>query len=282
MDGFRVHRCALAAYDLVAVLIAYFDESYNQPNAKRPNDPLVYTVAAYLAPVAQWRKFSRKWHSALRQIGIESFHMNKYENRIGEYADWPEIKRVGVIKRLQRIIKEHTIYSCSFSMDKVAFDEEISPELRRAVYARSPYGFNAFSCMSELSAWCEEHGFKEPINYVFAHLQKQGGDLDSFFNQALRDAKIKAALRLTGTWTKGLAKDVPQLQAADILAYEINKRIVDVVAGGDRAIRKSLQNMRLVSGNRFHGGFFSREQMIQMESDFRAGKLKGATMITSI
>jgi len=146
------------------VLYAYFDESYNQPTAKRPNDPLVYTVAAYLAPCVQWKKFGRKWKSALRQIDLEDegFHMNKYENRIGVYADWSDLKRIGVIKRLHRIIKDHVVYSCAFSIDSVAFGELVPPELKRDVYAKSCYAFDAFCCMTELSSWCEKMAIQSP------------------------------------------------------------------------------------------------------------------------
>jgi len=76
------------------VLYAYFDESYNQPNAKQPNDVLIYTIACYLSPVWKWKRFSKRWKVVLDDAGIDDFHMNRYENRIKEYVDWDEDKRV--------------------------------------------------------------------------------------------------------------------------------------------------------------------------------------------
>ena len=177
--------------DYVAVLYAYFDESYNHPNSKRPNDPLIYTVACYLSPVEQWKKFGRKWKDVLAEAGIEAFHMNRYENRIGEYADWSESKRIKVLQDLHKIIGQHTIYSSAFVADRVAFDEIVTAEARRVFSARSPYAFNAFSCMSEINYWCDQHGYKDSIHYVFPHLDKQGGDLDEFFNRALKNDQLK-------------------------------------------------------------------------------------------
>ena len=56
----------LSDNDLVAMLKAYFDESYNHRSPKRPGEPLVFTVACWLAPVQQWKRFGKKWKHAVR------------------------------------------------------------------------------------------------------------------------------------------------------------------------------------------------------------------------
>lgn len=272
-NGFESATAFLKRSDYVAVLYAYFDESYNQANPKMPNDALIYTVACYLSPVWKWKRLADKWTKVLTEAGIDDFHMNRYENRVKEYEKWDETKRVQVLQRLHKIINDEVIYGSAFAMDRIAFDEIVTTEARRVLSARSPYAFNAFSCMSEINDWCNKKGYNEPIHYVFAHLQKQGGDLDGFFKRALANPQLKKALRLTGTWTKGLAKDVPQLQAVDILAYEVTKRAADLFGAGERKIRKSLQNMRLASKGKFQGGYLGRTQMIKMMSDFNQGKL---------
>jgi hypothetical protein len=158
-------------------------------------------------------------------------------------------------------------------MDRVAFEEIVTEDARQVLSAKSPYAFNAFSCMSEMNDWCNKKNYEGPIQYVFAHLDKQGGHLDEFFGRALKNEKLKKALRLTGTWTKGLARDVPGLQGADILAYEVTKRIADLYGAGEREIRKSLDNMHLATGGKFQGGYLGRDQMIQMMDGFKRGKL---------
>jgi hypothetical protein len=268
--------------DLVAVLAAYFDESYNHRTPKNPGDPLVFTVACWLAPVQEWKQFGRKWESTLKTAGLsEGFHMNEYENRRGEYSDWSNLKRVGYLKTLHRIMKDHVLFGCSFSADREAFDEVITPDVRRAFVAKTCYGFGVFSCLDELSGWCSNNGYEdETIHCVFAHMKGQGGDLDAIFNYALKRPEVKKALKLNGMWTKGMASDVPQLQAADIVAYEVNKRIVNAFGGGEQFIRKSLENLHLGYGNRFYAGYYSRGQMRQMVSDWRQGKLR--SMVTDL
>lgn len=259
---------------LVAMLTAYFDESWNHRTDKNQNDPLIYTVACWLSPVEQWKKFSKKWKSALRSAGIEDFHMKEYESRLGEYAEWPDLKRVGVLKRLHRIIKDHTIYGCSFSIDRTAFDELITPDWKRAFATKSYYGFTVFACLNELSERCDQKGYDERIHHVFAHMKGQGSDLDAIFNYLLKRPRLRDALRLSGTWTKGFARDIPQLQAADIVAYEINKHISNIFGGGTREIRKSLFNLHLDTRGVFKASYFGREEIAGMMSDFRQGKVR--------
>lgn len=262
------------------MLNAYFDESYNHRTERSPHDPLLYTVACWLSSVNEWKKFGKKWKSALRSVGLEDFHMNEYENRRGDYEGWPHIRRVNFLKRLHRIMKEHIAFGCAYTIDRTAFDELVEPGWKSAFGTKSCYGFTVFSCLDELSMWCDRNGYQgESIHHIFAHMVGQGSDLDAIFNFMLKKPKLKEVLKLSGTWTKGLAKDVPQLQAADILAYEINKRAVDTFGADVREVRKSLQNLHLSSRGKFHAGYYGREQIAQMMADFRRGKIRSPEQI---
>jgi hypothetical protein len=265
----------LSNRDLVTVLHAYFDESYNHRTERNPYDPLLYTVACWLAPVSQWKKFEKQWGSALRSVALEDFHMKEYEGRRGDYEGWPNIRRVNFLKRLHRIIKDHVIFGCSYTLDRSAFDALVDENWKSAFGTKSCYGFAVFSCLDELSRWCDRNGYEdEKIHHVFAHMQKQGSDLDAIFNALLKEPALKQSVKLTGMWSKGLAKDVPQLQAADILAYEINKQAINTFGTGTREIRKSLQNLHLYSRGKFHAGYYGREQLAQMMVDLKRGKIR--------
>jgi hypothetical protein len=189
-NGFDAAVAFLEPTDYVGLLYAYFDESYNPPNPKTPNDVPVYTVACYLSPVWKWKRLTQKWSKAISDAGLAGigFHMNRYENRIQEYADWDNDKRVRVLKSLHKIIDDETIYSTAFVMDRVAWDEVVTDDLRQVFHTKSPYACNAFSCMSEINQWCNRKNYEGPIQYVFAHLDRQGGQLDEFFGIALRSA----------------------------------------------------------------------------------------------
>lgn len=274
-NGFNSAVAMLCPTDLVAVLQAYFDESYNHRTVQAQDDPLVYTVACWLAPVRAWQRFGQQWDKILKDVGIEHFHMKDYESRKGEYASWSNDKRIKTLNRLHQTIRRNIIYGCSFSADKEAYDEVMTPEIARAFATKTVYGNAVFSCMDQVSLWCHQNNIQGSIHYIFAQLTKQGGDLDRIFGRALKNPEVKGKLRLESTWSKGFAKDVPQLQAADILAYEINKRAVNMYGRSPQFVRKSLQNMQLTAGGRFYAGFLAQAGLEQMVRDLRGGRLPG-------
>ena len=226
------------------MLTAYFDESYNHQTPKTPNDPLVYTVGCWISTVEQWKKFAKKWKSALRSAEIDYFHMKDYETRHGDYEFWTDAKRIGVLKRLHRAIKDHVLHGITVGVNCADYDKTIKPQLRYS-FGKTYYGFDVQICLRRISEWCDEQNIHEPIHYVFADLAKQGGDLDSIFRTIAKKPELREAYRCNGMWTKGIMKDVVQLQAADISAYELNKRAVNYLSEGKQFIRRSLQNLRL-------------------------------------
>jgi len=255
------------------MLTAYFDESYNHRTEKNPYDTLIYTAACWLSSEEHWKKFQKKWKAALNSVGVEFFHMKDYESRKGEYEHWSNLKRVGVLKRLHRLMKEHTLYGCSASVSRADYDRIITSELR-PYFGKSYYGFNVKACMGQLNEWCNENGHDGPIRYVFAQLTKQGSDLNGIFEQALNDPFLRKALRINSMWEKGDMKvDVP-LQSADIIAYEVNKRAVNAASVNldEQFIRRSLQNLSL--DKRFSALYFGREEIERMVFDFKRGQLR--------
>lgn len=230
------------------MLTAYFDESYNQRTAKNPNTPLFYTVACWLSTVEQWKKFGKKWTAILHGVGIQNFHMKDYESRQKEYKDWPNAKRIKVLQQLHSAIKQHKVYGCSITVNCNAYDVQVKPLLMyRKHLGMSYYGFCVQRCIMEMNEWCDKKQYPGPIQYMFAELQKQAGALDRIFVEQLRDQELKGKYRLSGTWTKALAACVPQLQAADIIAYEANKWAVEYMNKGEPVMRKSLENLRLIN-----------------------------------
>lgn len=245
------------------MLTAYFDESYNHRTEKYPDEPLVYTVACWLSSEQKWLLFGKKWRLALRKAGIEFFHMTDFEARRGEYGGWPNSKRVRVLKELHHIIDKHTVLGCASSVNCADHDDLIAPVPRYAEYfGRSYYDFDVRVCMHKLKDWCNRTGYDGTINYVFADLAKQGGALDRVFREVLNDPELKKRFAVRGAWAKGLMRDTVQLQAADVVAYELNKRAVDEIKAGktgQRHIRKSLENMHL--SKKFAPLYFNKEEM---------------------
>jgi hypothetical protein len=243
----------------MAMLTAYLDESYNHFNQKKPDEPLIYTVDCLVSTTDKWKKFGKQWRAALKSAELDGFHMSEFENHKGQYANWSNLKRVAFFKRLKRIIKSNVLYGVSLSLHCAAYDELVTGEVRKEM-GKTHYGFDVRMIITHLSQWADENSYHNPIHYVFAELGKQGGELDKIFKDCLKDPETKKQFRLNGMWTKGTMRDVVQLQAADIIAYEMNKRAVNDL-GTDRKVRKSLDSLRL--DRDFAPLYFGRNELLK-------------------
>ena len=250
----------------MAMLTAYFDESYSHKTLAEPDKPLVYTVAGWVATVEGWRAFRKEWKKALRQAQIQDFHMKDYEWRQGEYADWIESKRIKVLRRLHRLIKDHVLWGVNITVSIPAF-EEVMTEAARMDYGKTPYGFDARLCLRQVGFWADANKITDPINYVFAYMPKQNGELNWIFDTCLRKPEVREWFRLNGMWTHAMAKDEPAVQAADIFAYEVNKHVVNYEALGKRPTRKSYLN--LYYGQRFHDPmYYGKKELMELVSKY--------------
>lgn len=260
---------SLPAKSLIAVLTVYLDESYNQPTAKYPNDQLVYTVGCWVSTPLQWKKFGKKWRAALASAQIDFFHMSKYESRYGEYKYWSELKRIGVLKRLHRIIKDHALYGLTLSVNCADYDEMITGNLKQQ-FGATYYSFDVRLIMKALAEWADKTNQPGPIHYVFAGLNGQGNELDKIFGRVLKDAELKQWLRLSGVWSKSMMREVTQLQAADIVAYEFNKRAVNYISGQKQFIRRALTNLAAgLYGDRLVPLYFGKTELTRLLDDAR-------------
>lgn len=244
------------------MLVAYLDESYNHRTEKNPNDPLIYTVAGCLSTIEKWSRFGKQWKSALKSRGLDHFHMAKFESRIGEYADWSEQTRHGFFRRLKRIIKENTLYNVTLSVNCADYDELITGEMRTE-WGKTYYGFDVRVLMKTFSEWADENDYHGTIHYVFAEVKGQGGELDRIFTRCLKNPEVKSQYRLGGMWSKGLMRDVVQLQAPDIFAYELNKRAVNHFGTGKKRVRKALDLFQY-ERDRLAPLYISRKEILQL------------------
>jgi len=248
----------------MAMLTAYLDESYNQPTKKEPNPTLVYTVACWLSTVEKWSRFGKQWKAELRNKGLDDFHMNRFENRIGEYEGWSDTERHAFLRRLKQIIKANTVYGVGVAVNCKDYDELMSrsPEIKKK-WGKTYYGFDVRIILWYLGGWADEQKYDGKIHYVFAKLGKQGGDLDGIFEECLNNKIVRERFRLSTSWTHALMKHEVRLQAADFIAYELNKRCVNEVSAKRRYVRTSLDMFQL-SRDRFAPLYFGKKELNQL------------------
>lgn len=268
-DPIRHLSSALFSYDqrerLMAFVTAYFDESYASQN------PLVYTVAGYISTDRRWVKFQKEWLGLLNHevrkrwcevYGPEKklfFHMTDFDNPYSKiYGDWPQKKRTWFLKELHKVIKK--AYIKSFSSGLVVADyNELTDEEKYAM--GSPHILVAVNCAKMVAEWANEENRQHPILYVFEKGNRYDAALGRLFNGL--NPEMKAFYRMTeddGFAVKN-KRDMPPLQAADVLARETRKEVERRLQEplNRRKMRESLKNLHLPMLD--HWGYINAVEM---------------------
>jgi hypothetical protein len=84
------------------MLSAYFDESgmHDLQTGKLTR----LTVAGALSTLGNWQRISAEWERALKENGINAFHMAPFEAYRGEFKDWSKLKHQTLLRCLLDII----------------------------------------------------------------------------------------------------------------------------------------------------------------------------------
>jgi hypothetical protein len=239
----------------MAPFSAYFDESGTH------GSPII-TVAGYIATVEQWAEFAREWDELLRREGLTAFRMSKFEARRGDFTEesgWNNERRLRVQKRLIGIIKRRVNIGIYCSLHLPAYDD-LMTGWRREQYGTS-YSFCVKNCLAQVSYWALEFKRREPIAYVIEHGAGYNNEINVAFKAAFADEGKREALRLGSLDFKNKAAAI-QLQAADMLAYEIWKESCNrylTPKEKRRPMRRSLQSLFETT---HRGTFYDRGELL--------------------
>lgn len=214
--------------DLLAMVIAYLDESY---------DNKVLIVAGWVAEASEWTRIEREWASVVNENSIDRYHAADCSNGFGEFRDWPVKRRTGLVKRLIKILTSGSMYGACSGL-KVDDYEAIVPDAARQIIG-APYHLCFQTCVGHIAQRAEDLPIGEKIDFVLDRNQQFGGNATNLFSMMSDDRSWKHHGRL-GTIAFAPAKDFLPLQAADLLAYESFKLLRAKLFEPWREIRKSM------------------------------------------
>lgn len=273
-DAFE-HLCRSVFSDyrkggILAYLIVYSDASYNQPSGATSALP-IHTIGAYVATDVNWRRFRKAWKSELDKKKLDHFHMTDFEyaqNAIitgkplkadNPYCGWKRSDFVPFLRKLHRVINKKNsngsfrMRSFIASVVKPDFDKTLPVELKDDPSCVSYYMFNAVNLMEQVAKWADENHYNDPIHYVFAGGDKEGANLENWFDYCWGSKSAQKRYRLSKGYSRigysiEWAQAEPALQAADIAAFEFNKLVVKATKNGSfeidqNELRKSLLNL---------------------------------------
>jgi Protein of unknown function (DUF3800) len=221
----------------------YVDESGTHADSD------VTTVAAYAGRPKVWRKWTNEWRKAKRPIRL--FHATDSANLHGEFEGWHPEKRDELVKKLLPIIANNSIAGAVIGLHLGEFRKAVGDRKEIPEALGNPYT-TCFHWLVQSLLELLKHN-KKTESFKFIHEQNDfEGEARAAFdfikeNANPHDVPMKLVF--------GAKKENTPLQAADILAYEGNKRFRDP----DKPERKAWQ--ALDPKNRIVAVQFGRENM---------------------
>jgi hypothetical protein len=238
-----------ARYALMAMFSVYFD-------ASKDRHERILSIGGFIATVEQWEEFQREWCALLKTGPVSMMHATDLENLYGEFKGWSFEKKLQFQKIAYGIIRRRVEVGIAASVTLDAYEKEMTGDYR--VTHGGPYAFCFRIALTRIREWAIRFNRTEPMNYIV-----ESGDLGiqeahDVFTHTLHGAPKVAAKFLFGTWAEADKRKVVQLQAADVIAYEQTKHMVNRVKDGEiRAPRKSL--LALLDGKLWLGGHYDAE-----------------------
>ncbi len=139
------------------------------------------------------------------------------------------------IRKLAWVFTTYVTAWCGITVDVKAYYDHIPTDRRRR--KRNPY-FHAFqSCISAVLIYCETSGVKDKIGFMIDSGTASVTHAEGYF-EALRLLKEAPNSDQLGVLLTGDDKKNHALQAADFLAYEINKHAAGFERGSFKVLRQ--------------------------------------------
>jgi hypothetical protein len=213
---------ATRSYNGLMLWVLYLDETGHEKDRTK----LHIGIAGLLAPAESLETFGPRWIAALEQFGVkEPFHMMDFASRRRSYKNWPEKRRrelLGALVELIVAIPHVKLLGVVVCMQ--ALLEMPEPERLRL---GSPYFVALENCIRnsvfDSIAEAKANVFPPKIQIVLAKNVGYSGRGAELWDE-MREVD---ALGVTGMFMDsikiGTPGELPELQAADLIAYESGK-----------------------------------------------------------
>jgi len=199
----------------VAALTIYLDDSGTHPEAPYA------VVAGWISPFQQWKKLTREWKHVAKEEGFTVFHMSECmaNNRKSEFADWDEDKKRRVIHKLRGIIEQRVVQGFAITLNKKDYDDVMTPEVRKKA-GDFHYTFAVRTILGVIETWRDQHGNKQPTEYIFDRMSQGRKEIDGVFADAeSQDDSLHRYGIYKGCHSFRDKAEIVPLQAADIIAW---------------------------------------------------------------
>ncbi|MBV9862079.1 MAG: hypothetical protein JO267_08010 [Alphaproteobacteria bacterium] len=192
---------------------AYYDESGEYDGDGRL---LNMSIGGCVSRIEKWDSFKSAWEGALQRDGLQRFHMTDFEAWIPPYdfkcgdGSRDNARHNNILNSLLNMLLDHVEVFCAFSAGN-----QISGDSKKA----HQYAIEDCTSSAISHAVHDLYGlYQQPINLVFAKQQHFSAakmqEYVDLYDWGDGKGRIKTA-------SVASPSDLPQLEAADILAYEM-------------------------------------------------------------
>ena len=208
----------------MALFQAYYDASGSEASLRTGG----LSVVGVVATEAKWLKFERDWERVLAEYRVDAHHMKHFTGPTPRtvFDGWDAPTRAKYYQAL--------IASLKRGMQK-AFAVNVEPDTLDEVnkhyqFTEHAYAFAANLCRRYAEKWVVQHHPSAALSHVFEH----GDTGQGVLLQAAKLNDIITGLKFPLTIVPkkdGTGKRYRQFEAADMLAWEVRRAVLDSRSG---------------------------------------------------
>ncbi|MGA2148394.1 MAG: DUF3800 domain-containing protein [Bryobacteraceae bacterium] len=247
----------------------YCDESYDgcPPSKARRNsalpsyEPRTYVVAGFFSDERTWDDLESRWSAVNDTFHVPRFHASHLNGKKHEYEGWDDQQKIAYSAELLRIIRAHGkmmhAFTCGMLADK--YRDIISDAGREKL--GHPYLACFGTCIARVADAMDQGRFssQDRIAVIIDRNEFQA-EAVKLFNHLKDNPQFPYHHRLA-TCTPGDSGEIPALQTADLIAYEVFKRL-DVNRDTNAAEMRKVFSL-LVETIGYDGGNYFSERILR-------------------
>jgi hypothetical protein len=240
---------------------AYFDDAGTHAGSE------VTSIGGLLGTARAWATLEADWAAVIDdfpEYGLTAFHAHDCQEGIGDFANFRREIREAISARFSRVIARHTELRVFWSSCINAAWDEVADAPFRERYI-SAFGLCFEWCIQQTARWSVNYAQGSPVSLVFAEQKNFEDRMRDVFRYYV-GAKGYAPLR---TLTFGSYRDLLPLQAADLIATELNRYWRAADLNPDKlSIRREI--VELEQGRGLHlGGCYDHRGIANAVQQFR-------------
>lgn len=186
------------------------------------NDPPVFVLGGFVAPVENWLAFSREWQSALDDTPtISHFKMADANRNNGVFRGCSRSERDEKVSRLARIIRDHVEFGITIAIPHDAYDRVFKGKMMKEW--DTPYHLAHSLIMGRLHKALTAVGNTEEVDVIFDRQLDHEQQILAAYNAMGGYQEMEARMRFPNGPQFADDKISLPLQAADMLVWHIRR-----------------------------------------------------------